>query len=316
MKLLLLLVSTLISFHAWSFEYQIDQASLLNPSPLQIYKISKTLSANGYHSMSDMNLTQAGFAFDRVFVSHKWQSGIVLKAGLKVPENLRGKVLEDVKLGVQILHFEIENTPYMVMGMDMTGGEFREAFKPWISSGDASTKWAWMIPKAHAVTCMTGQPTYHRSLKEVDNDVILRAIGKCGADVLGGAVSSVSSTWSFFKRLATEPRKLWQETKQSFVELKDFVLNMGTELSAAFASFKQLTTEEKTEMACIMAGQVLGTVGQALVGGAALAKLGPQLLVMLKKGVFYLHKGAELAAKGVQLPSKSFLAREAMACAL
>jgi hypothetical protein len=37
---------------------------------------------------------------------------------------------------------------------------------------------------------------------------------------------------------------------------------------------------------------------------------------MLKKGVTYLGKGAELMAKDVRLPSKSFLVREAMACAM
>jgi hypothetical protein len=317
MKILLLLVSTLISFHAWSFEYKIDQASLLDPSPLQIYKIGKIFSANGYHSMSDMNLTQAGFAFDRVFVSHRWQSGLVLKAGLKVPTNLLGKVMEDRSLGIQVLHFEIENTPYMVMGIDMTHGEFREAVSPWITSSDTSMKWGWVMPRAYAVTCNTMPANaFKRTASDLESNSILRAIGKCGADALGGAVGSVGSTFNFFKRLATEPGKLWEETKQSFVDLKNFVMNIGDELSSAYAAFTGLTAQEKLDIACVVAGQAAGTIAQAALGGAALAKLFPSLMLKVKAGLSLIKKVGELSLKGIKLPNKSFLMREAMSCAL
>ncbi|KYG66136.1 hypothetical protein AZI86_03480 [Bdellovibrio bacteriovorus] len=320
MKFLVLYVSTFLSFTAWSFEYKIDQASLLNPSSLQIYKISQMLSANGFHSISDLNLTTAGFTFDRAFVSHQWQSSMILKSGLQVPDTMLGKVITDEGLGVQVLHFKVEETYYMLMGMDMTKGEFKEAAKPWITSSDVSAKFSWLLPQAHAVTCMTGpQNRVGKTADSLESDSILRAIGKCGTDALSGFTGSVSSTLSFFKRLATEPGKLWAETKQSFVELKNFVMNINSELKEAFAAFQSLPSEEKAAIACTIAGQVLGDAAQGLVGAGALAglaKLLPSLLLKIKAGLKTVVQGLELRNKGLKIPDGSVLAREAMSCAL
>ena len=320
MKSLLLFVSTFLSFTAWSLEYKIDQASLLNPSSLQIYKISQVLSANGFHSISDLNLTTAGFAFDRAFVSHEWQSSMVLKSGLQVPNSMLGKVIVDEVLGVQVLHFKVEETYYMLMGMDVTKGEFKEAAKPWITSSDVSARFAWLLPQAHAVTCMTGpQNRVSKTADSLESDSILRAIGKCGTDALSGFTGSIGSTLSFFKRLATEPGKLWAETKQSFVELKNFVMNINSELKETFAAFQSLPSEEKAAIACAIAGQVLGGAAQSLVGAGALAglaKLLPSLLLKIKAGLKTVAQGLELRNKGLKIPDGSVLAREAMSCAL
>lgn len=320
MKFLLLFVATFFSFTAWSFEYKIDQASLLNPSSLQIYKISQTLSANGFHSISDLNLTTAGFAFDRAFVSHQWQSSMVLKSGLQVPNSMLGKVVSDDGLGVHVLHFKVEEAYYMLMGMDMTKGEFREAAKPWITSSDVSVKFGWLVPQAQAVTCLTGPQNRMRNTADsLESDSILKAIGKCGTDALSGFTGSISSTLSFFKRLATEPKKLWAETKQSFVELKNFVMNINSELKQVFAAFQSLPSEEKAAIACTIAGQVLGDAAQALAGAGALAglaKMLPSLLLKIKAGLKTVVQGLELRNKGLKIPEGSILAREAMSCAL
>lgn len=321
MKFLLLCVFTFVSFAAWSFEYKIDQDSFLNPSPLQIYQIGKILSGRGYHSLSDLNLATTGLPFDRVFVSHKWQSGMVLKAGLKVPGDILGTVLEDEGLGVQVLHFEIEKTPYMLMGIDMTRSEFRDVAKNWITpSADVAVKFSWLLPRAQAGTCMTApKPYVHGTADQLESDSILKAIGKCGTDALSGVTGSVTSTLSFFKRLATEPKKLWAETKQSFVELKDFVMNINTEIKESFAAFQSLPSEEKAAIACTIAGQALGSVAQALVSAGALtgfAKLLPSLVLKIKAALKSVVKGMELREKGFKVPDGPTFAREAMACAL
>lgn len=271
--------------------------------------------------MSDLNLTSAGFFFDRAFVSHKWKSGFVLKTGLRVPNSLLGKVMENEGLGIQVLHFEIEKTPYMLIGIDMTRGEFREAARSWITSSDASVKFAWLLPQAHAVSCMTAtkNPFSGSTVMAFETDGILKAIGKCGTDALSGFTGSVSSTLNFFKRLATEPQKLWAETKQSFVELKDFVLNIHTELNETLAALQSLPAEEKAEIACVFAGQALGTVAQALTGAGAIAglvKAFPSLLLKIKSAAKIIAEAMRLRQKGLPIPNSSFLAREAMSCAL
>lgn len=318
---LLSLVCSLLSSYAWSFEYKIDQASLSQPSVIQIHDIGKRLSEHGFHSVSDINLTSAGFLFDRAFVSHKWGSGLVLKAGLRVPASMQGQVIEDGNLGVQVLHFEIDSVPYMIMGMDMTQGEFREALKPWITKSSTGARWQWMIPQAHAVGVCAGRgkSKLQQTADDIETDSIMRTIGKCATDALSGAVGSVESTLSFFKRLATEPGQLWRETKQSFAELKHFVGNLRSELSAAFEAFQGLSSDEKMEMACIIAGEAIGTAAQALTGAGvatALSKALPSLLLKIKSAAQTLKAFAALRAKGVQVPGGAFLAREAMSCAL
>lgn len=321
MKYFLLYVVFLTSSFAWSFEYKIDQASLIQPSFLQLHEIGKRFSAQGFHSISDLNLTSAGFYFDRAYVSHKWGSGLVIKSGLRVPTEIRGKVIEDAELGIQVLHFELDQTPYMVLGMDMTSAEFNEAVKPWITQKGTVRNWIWLLPRAHAVGVCTDsrKSKLQESADDLEEDSIMRTIGKCATDVLSGAIGSVESTLSFFKRLATEPRQLWQETKESFKELKAFVKNIRGEFKSALEAFHGMSSDEKLEMACIIAGEALGTAAQALTGAGAataLSKALPSLLLKIKSAAKMLQRFAELRARGVKVPGGAFLAREAMSCAI
>jgi CRISPR/Cas system-associated protein Cas10 (large subunit of type III CRISPR-Cas system) len=157
---------------------------------------------------------------------------------------------------------------------------------------------------------------FRATATSLEGDAILRAIGKCGADALTGAGSSVTSTLNFFKNLATDPLKLWDQTKQSFYELKNFVMNMHSEVVEMYKSFSNLTSQEKSEIACTMAGYMIGKVAQGAVTGALLAKTLPTMMLAVKTAGGMLKKIAELAQKGIQLPNKSFLVREAMACAM
>src|SRR5438445_3459709 len=101
----------LFTCNAWSFEYKIEETSLLHPSVLDSYQLTQVFARKGYQSVSDVNLTSAGFLFDRAFVSNRWEKSLLLKAGLKAPAGLEGRVIDEPSLGLKAFHFNFEGTP-------------------------------------------------------------------------------------------------------------------------------------------------------------------------------------------------------------
>ena len=78
---------------------------------------------------------------------------------------------------------------------------------------------------------------------------------------------------------------------------------------------KGLSTEQKTQMACTLAGTVMGGAVQSMLVGGALTKILPGLLLKVKESAALLKKIASLEQLGIRFPDKSFLAREVLSCA-
>lgn len=292
----------------------------MHPSILEAYEFKSTFQKHGYQSLSDTSLIQIGLAFDHAYVSEGWRSSFLLKAGLSVPEKMEGKVLKDHHLNIYVLHFRHQDTPYMLMGLDMTEAQFLKVVRPWIKKSSLGIfSMLAIIPSAHANEDCEISPSEVSTLavasNQLESSALLSKIGECGMDALKGGVGRVQDTLDFFKKLATNPSELWAETKASFRELKSFVLNIKSELQEVFKNFSGSDLNQKLALACSITGSIFVSAAQSMVmGPGALARALPLMMLKLKKTSAILSRLGILKKQGVKLPDNERLTSEVISC--
>jgi hypothetical protein len=308
-----------------SFQYKIDNFTLANSSPLQAYQMSKWFASQGYRALSSRSVLSKQLHFDFAFVGANLEKALLLKSGLRAPAEIMNTVLTDEKSKTTVFHFEMEGTPYVLVAMNLSSSELKDLVRPWLKQKQtASLKWRLLIgEQAHAIAPVCGswmanqmKETLSKTASHIDANEMLQSIGRCSAQALDGISSSVSDSLDFFKKLATDPSALWTEMKDSFIELKNFALNIQEELGPALDAVAGLTTEQKTQMACTLAGKLVASAAQAFVSGAALAKALPMMLLKLKQTTATLVKMARLEKLGINFGNKSKLAEEVIACGI
>lgn len=318
MKLLLLCLGLWFTSLALAFEYQIDEKRILNPSILDAHDLKEHFSSKGLKTFSDTSLLKAGLPFDQLFVSYLWNQSVVLKAGLKVPKDLEGKIIAQSSMDLLVFHFRYRDTPYMLLAFNMKADELKEMVRPWLKDEGISF-WSLLFPKAYANTCeFDASPVVplHQTSNSISSHEIMKKIGQCGMDALKGVGDSLSSSLDFFKTLATNPKELWAETKAAFVQLKSFVLNIKTELNGIFQNLSQIDLNQKLKLACSFTGSLVTAAVQGLVmGPGATARLIPALMQKLKKTSDYIEKIARLRHRGHPNLDEEKLIVEVMSCA-
>jgi hypothetical protein len=300
-----------------AFEYKIEESSLLHPSALQSYKLTQMFAQKGFRSLSDASLVSTGLPFDKAFVSENWHKVLLLKAGLKAPANIEGRLIEDSAIGVSVVHFHFEGTPYVLVSLNNSRDELQDIVKPWLRS-KSSVAWSVFFPQAHALAC----PDYKDVTKglqataaHIEKNEVLQGIGRCALDAMQGAKTSAEDTLNFFKNLVNDPSGLWSEMKESFVQLKEFALNIQTELQQAFAAFANLPLPMKLKAACTFAGTAMVGAVQVALSGVAIGRVLPSLLLKVKSSAAMLKKIAGLEKLGIKFPGQAGMMQEVMSCA-
>ncbi|MNT05504.1 hypothetical protein D3C72_1401250 [compost metagenome] len=279
--------------------------------------MTEFFSKKGFRSLSDASLVSTGLPFDKVFVSANWEKVLLLKAGLKAPANIEGRLIEDSSVGVSVVHFQFEGTPYVLVSLNNSRDELQDIVKPWLKS-KSSVAWSLFFPQAQALAC----PDYKSVTKGlettaayIEKNEMFQSIGRCALDAMQEAKSSATDTLNFFKKLVSDPKELWSEMKESFVQLREFALNIQTELQQTFETMTHLPSEMKTRLACSLAGTVMVGAVQAALNPASLVRVLPSLLLKVKGSAATLKEIANLEKLGIKLPNKSGMMQEAMSCA-
>ncbi|HLT22722.1 MAG TPA: hypothetical protein VKZ84_04735 [Bacteriovoracaceae bacterium] len=316
MRLLVIFFFLLFLPQAYAWQYQLDEESLLHPSIFDQYEISQHFESEGLFSLSDTTLIKTGLPFDNAYLGYGLKQNLILKSGLVAPKHLDGVVIYEPSLDVHLIHFRVREIPYMVMGFNFSDSEFKKIIKPWLKIRKTSLL-NLIIPSVYAESCEL--PGMGNELKSVSNSLsnqaLLKKIGECGLEVLKGAKDNVSNTFDFFKKLATNPMELWQETKESFIQLKDFVLNINNELKEIFSNLGEMNLEDQLDIACHMSGHIFVSVAQSFfLGPAALARSLPLVVTRLKKMTAEVALAASLRKKGVKLPDNDKLVKEVIRC--
>lgn len=291
----------------------------MHPSILEANEFKSIFQQFGYHSLSDTSLIHTGLPFDHAYVSEGWKSSFLLKAGLSVPKKMEGKLIKDPSLKMHVLHFRHNNIPYMLLGLDMSEAQFIKAARPWIAK-DSKGLFSLLsiFPNAYADDCEISSPeisSLAATSKQLEGRALLSKIGECGMDALKGGVDQLHNTFDFFKKLATNPSQLWAETKESFRELKSFVLNIKTELQEVFEVLGEADLDQKLALACSVTGSLFMTVAQSMIiGPTALARALPLLMLKLKKTTALLSQFAILKKKGILVPDNKRVTSEVLSC--
>lgn len=322
MQALLGLLLSLICIRAWSFSYQVDPSSFYSPSLIERHELSQYFIKAGFTSLSERSLTQSRLPFEGAYVAENWNQALLLKAGVKAPPHLDGQILQDKSLDLLVFHFSFQRTPYLLVALSISKNEFEKIVSPWRKSRSAPRevlfKTLW-FPEAHA-SPMECSPQNH-SLQALQppsdfiaNTEILNNIGRCGLEALQGLQSSAQETLNLLKNLTADPKALWNEMKDSYLELKNFALNFQSDLQNLFQALGSLSPEEKTQIACAMTGRLLVKAAQNIVTPGGFLKLLPSMTGKIKEITELLKPLKELEGRGISSGNKSYLIEEALTC--
>ncbi|MEN0060189.1 MAG: hypothetical protein AAGB31_15225 [Bdellovibrio sp.] len=270
--------------------------------------------------MSDLSLAKAGLPFDTLFVSSLFKGAIAIKAGVQAPESIRGQLIEDTQVGATAFHFLYEDTSFLLLAFDVSKEDLKRIVHPWLRSS-TTLLWSLFMPAAQAQDRCTlratevGFRTVAPIASHIKADTTTKKIGECALSALRSAGNQMKETLQFFTGLATEPAKIWQEMKDSYTQLKGFVLNIQEELDQMFTALSGISVEEQAQITCSFTGTLISSSILALHTGK-FVKLIPQMLLKMKEvsqKILALTKAENL---GISLPNKKHLSSEIISCAL
>lgn len=318
MRGLLLILFILIGPRSWAFQYKIETESLLKPSLIKAQRLASLFAGEGLWSVRGASFAPAGMPFDFVYVNHNWNKAVLIKEGLAAPADKTGILIRDEKLGGTVFHFQLEGASYVMVALGFSSAELQTLLAP-LKPKSSFSKWSLLVNSAHAAEECDAPPSALGNLAEssasLEDAAILRKIGQCAVDAWQGVKKSGEDTLSFFKKLATDPGALWGEMKDSFLQLKEFSLNIKSEVQNVISAFGGLPTEQKLQVACTMAGQALMGAAEGLLAGGALVKVLPALVLKLRQSASLLAKLGDLKKRGYNLPDLNTATREVLSCA-
>jgi hypothetical protein len=265
------------------------------------------------------SFAQAGMPFDFVYVDQSWEKVLLVKEGLKAPADKIGVIFRDQKVGAFLFHFQMDGSSYVVMALGFSSDELFKVLAPFQPKKSYS-KWTLLFNSAYAMdtdcdTQMRIQKSLAANSAALEDGMVLRTIGKCGADAWQGVKQSATDTLDFFKKLATDPQALWGEMKESFLQLKEFALNIKSEMNSLLITLRNMPTEQKMQVVCTMTGELIAGAAQAALAAGSLAKTVPLLLEKLRKSMALLSKLGELRKMGVKTPDLNLATKEILSCA-
>ncbi len=319
MRIFLVVTLLLCGLKSWAFQYQMEAEGLLRPSLTRAAQFANAFEGHGLWSIRGASLVQAGMPFDFAYVNHNWDKAILVKEGLRAPADKMGVIFRDEKNTASLFHLQIDGSSYVVMALGFGAAELREVLAPF-KPRQSYSKWSFLISSAQAMDTMcdplsSAQSTLAASAHEIEDGPLLRTIGKCGMDAYQGMKQSAEGTLDFFKKLATNPSALWSEMKDSFIELKEFALNIKSELQNFFNAIRTMPAEQKAQVACTAIGELIMGVAQGALAAGALAKTLPLLVVKLRRSMSLLTKLGDLKSRGYHIPDLNLATKEILSCA-
>lgn len=329
----ILILSILLPSVLWAaedipFRYHIEESQ--KPSVFEYYQMSPYFETEGFNSLYDGTLA-TNFLFDKAFVSSDLEKAFLLKSGLRVDKSLQGKIFKDEASQTYAVHFEINSVNYLMLGVGLSEEEMLKVTRKIIPGlkKEASfipmkklLKWGTLLysEEASANSCDYRAKAPTRSLQETQNfledNEIIKGIGRCAMTSFNELKDSIKDRASFFRKLAADPRMLWQEMKQSYVQFRELVLNIRSEVRQMLVNLQNLTPEQKVQLACSMAGVAMGVVVKSVLGGASslLTSL-PQVTLKLKSISALIGKTKGLGKFGLGAKDQNLIAERVLSCA-
>lgn len=147
---------------------------------------------------------------------------------------------------------------------------------------------------------------------DISQSVLAQKISTCAVDAVRAALKTYKGTVDGVASILTNPIELWHQISQQAEALKDFVMNLKTEVMGLYNSVKNLDPELIWTLACQLGGELLASASLSALGGAGLVKLTQKLVQIfskLKNSNTLLTKLSVLSKLG-----KSQTAKEILSC--
>ena len=295
--------------------YEFEEEDLLSFASFEALSLSEQLS--DLKSYPALNFRRMGLPFDQVLHSPSLRQMVAVKFGLTPVGMKEGEIISVPEEGLLVTHLKIKGSWALLVAQGFEQEEFQKLITPKKISFNFLNL---LIPRAHASDCTqvhrVATPLVELS-DQINSQNLTSQIAQClatGARALG---ENLKESLDFYRRLATEPRKVWQEFKQGMQAFGGLLMNLRQEASQLLTSLSHLSPSLKAEVICGMSGTLIASAGQALLlGPASLARALPGLTLKLRGMVESLAELSRLTRRLPQTHNTQGLSRELLQCAL
>lgn len=191
--------------------------------------------------------------------------------------------------------------------------EFKDLQKIMNQEKSSAGLFSLFIAQAHAAEICAKKPLPFHGITAVqahllDSELISR-VSKC---ILDGAVAQGDETIEFFKKLVKDPAALASEMRESFLQLKDFVLSLKSEVLNILDGLDEIPLKDKMEFTCQLVGKALMAGGMAVITVGTAAKALPSIILQLQAAGKTLKALSDLKKLGFKVPPSAM--QEVLRC--
>ncbi|MCB0389777.1 MAG: hypothetical protein KDD58_00730 [Bdellovibrionales bacterium] len=283
---LFIFIGEFTSVHAFNYK-EIDVSKNPPRSELHVFRLS--LAELGYHALDNFNSGNIPYlGIDQVYVDSTNNKAIFLKIGWATDSlDIINQIVE-MNNGYAFHGMIQENWPFVLFFYKISKNEVNQAIQL-LSQNYLISKSAkysirnLVLPKVWAdESCITtGQPSYNKDLKDVhqriESQSMMDTISSCLVTAINALKNKTErlfkNTSSFFKKLLSDPRKLWKEVVDRFENIKKAASTIHDSLANLANNLKEIPFEISQQMICSMTGALTPHLlkGITALGAASLA---------------------------------------------
>ena len=306
----MVLFSFQISARDFEFSYQYK----FRPTgfSIELDELTKHFEEKSFNRLSAFPMGNLPYVHaDEVLYSNSHSGTIFIKLGLLAPVEQRFKLISSGNL-----------TLYHTNSASIAFFDFSPLEVQVLSSGLGQKVTLNMldiiIPTAEAsdlIFCQNENKNSFSNLEQISEKInqslLVKKIGECALMALKGAEGNVEDIKKFFSNLS-DPKKMWDEMKQNYDQLKHLVTNLTSELQSFYKTMSGLTVQDMLDIGCKMVGDIGSQFLIAVTGagaGIAVTKLVTMTLPKLQR----LKKLLELSQHG-KISKQT--AKESLSCAI
>lgn len=176
-----------------------------------------------------------------------------------------------------------------------------------------------IVPVAYAeIECPDPKSGNLTDISKVANNltdsVLAQKISTCAIDAVRSALKTYKGAVDGAVSILTNPFELWDQISQQARALKDFVMNLKSEVMGLYSAMKNMDTELIWTIGCQLAGELLAGASLSALGGAGIVKLTQKLVQIfnrLKESQTLITRLSQLSRKG-----KSETAQGILSCVI
>ena len=314
MRLIFVLFTVFFSVNGLAGDYDFSYQYKFRPTgfSIELDELTKHFEEKSFNRLSAFPVGNLPFVHaDEVLYSSSHAGTIFIKLGLIAPVEQRFKLITSGNLtlyhtnSASIAFFDFTPHEVQVLSSGLSQKVSYNVMDVFIPTAEASDQ----------IFCHVDVKNSFSNLEQVSDKInqslLVKKIGECALMALKGVEGNVEDIKKFFSNLS-DPKKMWNEMKQNYDQLKHLVTNFTAELQSFYKTMSGLTVQDMLDIGCKMVGDIGSQFLIAATGagaGIAVTKLVTMTLPKLQR----LKKLLELSQRG-KISKQT--AKESLSCAI